>query len=103
MPDDFVDVDLDKLLKVAALALEEFKAKEGSVVSLPNDWFWEVDRGSRHSISDGPPTDHTIGSYSDAWEGIESSAADGEIAALDLMLVWLSYIVRELGESRLRD
>jgi hypothetical protein len=99
-----VEIDLDILLLAVTRAVRSMKATRGSVVSIDQDWFWEVPEEFRHRF-EGSPAASLVGSYADAYETVRSGSEDlleSNVMAVPV-LQSASYLLRELAESRLRD
>jgi hypothetical protein len=99
-----IRIDLEDLRASLNAVIDSVKARDGDVVTIEQDWFWEVTSENRHDFDHEPKTfSFTVGSYVDAWDGTKPDPEEPEVPFPDMALVWLSYLLRELGEKHLRD
>jgi len=72
--------------------------RSGSMVTLPGDYFWWIQRPDVYDVGTQPQPDSlTIGQLTEAWQFlIEGVRTDGVVSQ---SAVWLSQVLRAVGEE----
>jgi len=86
--------DLRKMFEVLAEHLEETGQAS---VEIPWDFYWEVSREERYDPY-SEPKQLSLGQLSDDWNEL-LKIRDGEMPSVGHALVWLSSILRSVGEA----
>ena len=66
-------------------------------VQPPQDYYWSIPREQRIDVTK-EPTEHTLGQLSDDLNEL-ARISTGETEPISYALVWLSSVLRELGET----
>ena len=86
--------DLRKMFEMLAEHLEETGQAS---VEIPWDFYWEVSREERYDPY-SEPKQFGLGQLSDDWNEL-LKIRDGEMPSVGYALVWLSSILRSVGEA----
>lgn len=66
-------------------------------VDLREDYYWSIPRQQRLDVTK-EPTEHTLGQLSDDLNEL-ARIDNGEVEPVSYALVWLSSVLREVGET----
>lgn len=90
-------VTTDELRRAAHALLNHLEESGHSVVEIDDDYYWSVAPEQRYDAYK-QPDDLSIGQLSDDWAQV-SAVANGEKEAVGYALVWLSSVLRAVGEK----
>ena len=62
------------------------------------DHYWELDGAEKYNIDHVPKKELLVGQISDDLENLEELLNDGEIVPTSTHLIWLSAVLRFIGE-----
>lgn len=89
-----------ELRRAAEVLLEHVRNVEGDVIELDKDMFWVVPAEALYDVYQQPAT-LDVGQLSESWQSVAEIARD-EKPALGYALVWLSDVLRAVGQAIVR-
>lgn len=92
-----MDVNVAELQTALNAVLSHIVESGHETVQLDGDYYWFVPEASRHNPYQ-EPSSLTLGQLTDDWAEIKK-ILDGSADPLAYSLVWLSSILREVGEK----
>jgi hypothetical protein len=92
-----MDVNIAELRAALDTVLAHLVASGHETVRLDSDYYWFVPKISRHDPYQ-EPSSLTLGQLTDDWAEIKK-IHDGSADPVAYSLVWLSSILREVGEK----
>ena len=102
MEDYKLIIDIPRLKVITIALLDHLTEIEGDTVDLSGDYYWRItDDVWQDVLQDPEPDSFVIGQLSDDWDTLKKMTAD-EDDILTYGLVWLSAILRAIGESVVR-
>ncbi len=92
-----MQITLEELRRVTDRLYDHLASRAHQTIDVPDVYYWSIPRDQRVDRYD-EPKEFTIGQTSDDWEELRKISA-GESDPLGYGLVWLSSILREIGEQ----
>lgn len=93
-------ISIAELRHVTNQLYDHLETQGLSSVDIPNDYYWEIPKEQRRDIY-RDPTGLTTGQTSDDWDELRKIIS-GESEPISYGLVWLSALLREIGEEVVR-
>lgn len=90
-------VSATELRRAVDLLLEHIEESGSPVVEIDEDFYWDVPADRRYAPYQ-KPVELTMGQLSDDWSEIQK-IVDGSRQPVGYALVWLSSILRRVGEK----
>ncbi len=95
-------IGIEEMKQAAVLLLDQVLAGGTTAVELDVDYYWDLEPTDRYDLSKIPePSQLTVGQLVDDWQEI-GKVLTGESDPLAYHLVWLSTILRHVGETVVR-
>lgn len=98
MSQNSLNIDPAELRLVAELLLGHLEETAGDSIKLDKDYFWTIEPGSRYNVH-AEPQAFTIGQLSESWSNL-GGLDEGNVTSY--ALVWLSDVLRAIGEEVVR-
>ena len=92
-----MQISIEKLKALADLLLSHVEESGSKTIEIGDDYYWDVPESARYNPSD-KPIDLTIGQLSDDVSELRRMLA-GDTPVLGYGLVWLSAVLRRVGET----
>ena len=89
-------ITVESLRRVTSALFDRLEPSGHSLIRLPHDYYWDIDRTQRHNL-DAEPTNPTVGQLSEDWWNLEEMLRDESLCAA-YGLTWLAALLREIGE-----
>jgi hypothetical protein len=90
-------IGIDELELVARQLFDHLRDKGIEEVSVEQDFYWNISKAQRYNPNE-TPNELTLGQLSDDWQELQRML-NGERDAIGYALVWLSAILRCVGEE----
>ena len=90
-------ISVDQLKKMSNELIEYVKKSHGDYVDLPFNCYWNIIQKEKYRMEDEPKS-FTIGELEHDWSEL-IKINDGEAEPISYALVWLSSILRSVGEN----
>jgi hypothetical protein len=90
-------VSTEELRRAALLLLQHLDQNGQSEFEIAEDFYWDVPESARYAPY-SEPNETTIGQLSDDWSEVKK-ILDGHREPLGYGLVWLSAVLRRIGET----
>jgi hypothetical protein len=95
--DGDLTVQVSRLRKAFELITGYLTKVEGGELTLSHDYFWSIPADELYDVY-RRPTSLTVGQLSESWQHIED-VLDGKTEALNYHLIWLSDVLRAIGDD----
>ena len=92
-----MNIEIARLRRIADQLLTYLEETGRSELEISEDFYWLVEEGEVYNPS-RDPSDLTMGQLSDDWSELEA-ILDGKNPPIGYALVWLSAILRIVGEK----
>ena len=89
-------INLEELRQIVSVLLDSLEENTNSI-AIDADHYWDVPEKARYDNYD-TPTELSIGQLTDDWNELQRIGR-GETPALPYALVWLSTLLRRIGEQ----
>jgi hypothetical protein len=90
-------IGLGELRAMTATLLRHLETLKSDEVEIPHDYFWHIPAADKYDVAK-EPSDLTVGQLSDDWAELQR-IQKREVEPLGYALVWLSNVLRAIGES----
>lgn len=90
-------LSITELRQLTAVLYDHLEAANAGPIEIENDYYWSIPRTQRHDPMN-EPTEFTIGQLSDDLMELRR-IKDGSAEPIGYALVWLSSVLREIGEG----
>jgi hypothetical protein len=90
-------IELDDLVRALQALIQHVKEQHQGPVEISDDYYWEINQEQLYDPTKGP-SDFSLGQLSDDWQRL-SQILVGEAPPVGYALVWLSSILRAVGQS----
>jgi hypothetical protein len=95
-----MQVTTDELRRACEVLLSHLEKSGHSSIDISTDYYWNVPQGQRHDPYQ-QPTELDMGQLSDDWSDLRA-ILNGSKEPMAYALVWLSSILRSVGETVVR-
>ena len=95
-----MQIELSELRELFDAVVSEMEDGGQSAVNLDLGYYWEVPPGDRYEIYE-EPKELTIGDLEYDWERLRS-VLEGRDVPIRYSLVWLSALLRAIGEKQIK-
>jgi len=92
-------VEASELRRIFTLLLSHIEDCGSAQFNIADDFYWDIPRPDRYNPYE-EPHDLNLGQLSDDWANLQR-IANGESVPIGYGLVWLSSILRAVGESHI--
>lgn len=92
-----MEVTISELRSICNKLLQHIETSGYATINIERDFYWNIPRSLRYDSYE-EPKELTIGQLSDDWAELQKILND-EAAPLGYALVWLSSILRIIGEE----
>lgn len=90
-------IDIADLKRVFETLVAHLEQTNQSTYEIEWDYYWDIPTEDRYNPN-VDPKDLTLGQLTDDWEGL-LEIANGDMPPVGPALVWLSSVLRSIGES----
>ena len=90
-------VTVEELRKMCEHLLNHLEEVGASSIEIPVDYYWDIPKES-HYDPYNKPEEFTLGQLTDDWQELKKILSE-EGEPISYMLVWLSAILRAVGEQ----
>jgi hypothetical protein len=91
-----MQVEIKELQHICNILLSNVASKGVATIELDKDYYWDIPLTQRYNPYQ-EPTEHTLGQLADDWSEIRNLAANND-RIINYHLVWLSSVIRAIGE-----
>lgn len=95
-----MDIKISDIEKAFLLTMNHLKADGLTSISIDDDYYWKIPQENQYDPY-VKPDNLTIGQLSEDWEWL-SKVINGECEPLAYTLVYLSAIIKRIGEKRVQ-
>jgi hypothetical protein len=92
-----MSMSINELRRITARLYDHLEERGVKRVELGGDYYWSIPREQRLDVTK-EPTEHTLGQLSDDLSEL-ARIGNGDAEPIAYALVWLSSVLRELGET----
>lgn len=95
-----MEINLQTLRKATSQILDHIEKTHGANLEIEEEYYWQIPQDERVNPYEAPAT-FELGQLTDDWQALQQIAA-GKKSPIGFNLVWLSAVLRSLGEKYVR-